>query len=726
MLWVSAQQIAEAAKDGRMPGLPTTKRRVNALAAREGWADAGLARVRKGREGGGGLEYHIDVLPAPARAAWLASHLHVETHDTRPVIQETQINDTADARTVILSLAGKFQVENALPQTAADAMFTELFNAGSIDLPSWITDAVPSVSARSLARWRKAAASGAGPTGRGRPKGSGILDTADGGQVRALILAAIAKQPFLSAKHLRIYVKDNYGKTLTTTCPKTGVEKTVPLPSIRAFQSVITRWKDEYRNELLRLTDPDKYRSHIRFSATGSQRADRLNEVWQIDASPADVMLKGGRHSIYMAVDVYSRRAIVLVSKTPRASAVGLLIRKCIMAWGVPERIHTDNGSDFVARQTKRLFSALEIEIELSNPYEPTDKGIVERTIGTYQRDIAVCPGFIGHSVADRKVIENRRAFDKRLGATDEALYDVDMDFAEFQDWSDIWAADMYGRDKHGGLKQRTPFEVAASYAGTVRKIEHEAALDVLLAPIASNGGVRRVTKQGVRVDGALYLPMSAMPGDDVLVRMDPADMGRVMLFHPETEAYLGEALNAELAGLNPAEVIAKAKAMQRAFEDEKLSDIRRASRKIGKRDVADAMRRDAAEKAGVMVAFPKAREVYNTPALDAAREASVPRPAEQRASRVSDEALAELRAAHQASAEIVQKPETPMERFRRFLTLERRIAAGGRVSPDEIEALAIYRQQPEYKSHMMVFEEEDVTGGVAGRPVTVGNVRKE
>ena len=149
------------------------------------------------------------------------------------------------------------------------------------------------------------------------------------------------------------------------------------------FQTVITRWKTEYRNELMRLTNPDGYRSHVRFAATGSQRAQRLNEVWQVDASPADVMLKGGRHSIYMAVDVYSRRAIVLVSKTPRASAVGLLVRKCIMAWGVPEKIHTDNGSDFVAKQTKRLFAALEIEVELSIAYEPTDKGIVERTIGT-------------------------------------------------------------------------------------------------------------------------------------------------------------------------------------------------------------------------------------------------------------------------------------------------------------------------------------------------------
>ncbi|MBM1954134.1 DDE-type integrase/transposase/recombinase [Sulfitobacter pseudonitzschiae] len=706
MLWVSAQQIADAAAAGLMPGLPTAKRRVNELAVRERWAETGLGRVREGREGGGGLEYHIDVLPAPARAAWLASHLSVAAQDLRPVVTDTAIDQTADARTVLLNLVQKFQLENALPQTAADAMFAELFTSGSIALPKWIKEAVPSVSARSIARWRKASIEGASTSPRGRPKGSGILDVAHDGEVRAMILAAIAKQPFLSAKHVRILVKDKFGKCLTTVCTKTGAEKTVALPTIRVFQTVITRWKAEFRNELMRLTNPDGYRSHIRFSATGSQTAQRLNEIWQIDASPADVMLKGGRYSIYLAVDVYSRRAIVLVSKTPRASAVGLLVRKCIMTWGVPEKIHTDNGSDFTAKQTKRLFAALQIEVELSDAYEPTDKGIVERTIGTYQRDIAVCPGFIGHSVADRKIIEQRKAFDKRLGATDETLYDVDMDFAEFQEWSDIWAADMYGRDQHAALKKRTPFEVAASYAGPIRKIEHEAALDVLLAPIASNGGLRHVTKQGVRVDGAYYLPMSAMPGDEVLVRMDPADMGRIMLFDPETESYLGEALNADLAGLNPAEVIAKAKAMQRAFEDEKLTDIRRASRKIGKRDVADAMRRDAAEKASVMVAFPKAREIYTTPALEAARDASQLRPAEAQQSRVSDDALAAIRAEHKRTAEVLVKPETPKERFRRFLVLEQRIKAGEPVLPEEQKALEAYQRQPEYIGHMKIFED--------------------
>ena len=58
----------------------------------------------------------------------------------------------------------------------------------------------------------------------------------------------------------------------------------------------------------------------------------RLNEVWQIDASPADMLTTDGRFTLYVCEDIYSRRLISLVTKTPRAAAVGLLIRKAILA----------------------------------------------------------------------------------------------------------------------------------------------------------------------------------------------------------------------------------------------------------------------------------------------------------------------------------------------------------------------------------------------------------
>ena len=74
-LWVSPLELA---KLGRLPGLPTAtteasrKRKLNELASRERWAfkvaadGTALARIRKGK--GGGLEYHVDVLPPIARA----------------------------------------------------------------------------------------------------------------------------------------------------------------------------------------------------------------------------------------------------------------------------------------------------------------------------------------------------------------------------------------------------------------------------------------------------------------------------------------------------------------------------------------------------------------------------------------------------------------------------------------------------------------------------------
>lgn len=62
--WWSAAEIAEAC----LPDLPTTKRKVNDRAAREGWdRQPGKIRRRKGR--GGGLEYHFSLFPIRARLA---------------------------------------------------------------------------------------------------------------------------------------------------------------------------------------------------------------------------------------------------------------------------------------------------------------------------------------------------------------------------------------------------------------------------------------------------------------------------------------------------------------------------------------------------------------------------------------------------------------------------------------------------------------------------------
>jgi putative transposase len=67
-VWLTSQELADA----RLPGLPGTKRKLNELAAREGWEERrtrsgrALVRPREGR--GGGREWHSDLLPPAARA----------------------------------------------------------------------------------------------------------------------------------------------------------------------------------------------------------------------------------------------------------------------------------------------------------------------------------------------------------------------------------------------------------------------------------------------------------------------------------------------------------------------------------------------------------------------------------------------------------------------------------------------------------------------------------
>lgn len=692
---MTLSEIAEA----RLPGLPATRQGVAAKADREGWAGRrGMARSRQGR--GGGMEFSIEILPPGAQAelvkrkgALSEAQQPVASMDGLPADQQAR----RDARLWVLSSVEQFARENGLKAYPADLMFAAAFNTRNLDIPEWVLSIIAQTSRERIRTWRKLrdthGADALGADDRGRTR---LLDTALDGKLRSSCLAVMAAKPFVQAKHVRAYILETFGADLDRA------------PSIRDVQRAMARWEREFRNELLRLRDPDGYRSKVEFTAVGSTTADHLNELWQIDASPADVMLKGGkRHSIYLNIDIYSRRVIILVTPTPRAAAVGALTRKSLIKWGKPGTIKTDNGSDFKARATERLFTALGINIEVSPVYDPKTKGNVERVIGTFQRDLATCPGFIGHSVADRKVLENRKAFNQRLGADAEALFDVEMDLPEFQAWCDDWAEMIYGHAAHSSLRGKSPFQKAAEYRGTIQHVEDVRALDILLAPAASGDGIRTVTKQGVRIDGHHYYTAAAMPGTRVLVRMDPADMGRALLFAEDGEAWLGEAICPKLAGLDPVETIQKVKAAQKEHEKERLRDIRKEMRQIGPHTVSDALMNQARKKAESVVSFPPKSEPYSTPALRAAAEAICANP-DAPSAKVHDRAeLDRKRAALIAPMKPAPKStETPKQRFRRALAIEADLRAGVDVDPADEAWLRTYQQQPQYRAQRMIFED--------------------
>ncbi|WP_147407808.1 DDE-type integrase/transposase/recombinase [Rhodopseudomonas palustris] len=713
-MFLSAAEIAALA----LPSLPSTKRGVAFAAARGGW----LSRPRRGR--GGGVEYAVTSLPAPARAAYVGGR--IEAVDVPIAMARDAASEPAaaalggaaaqarDARLAILALADRLAADAAVTRQCADRHFCDLYNAGALDLAGWISAEVKHLTPRTLARWRAHAKAGrksrlAVDRAAAR-RGTGILDRAEGGAVRTFVLALLAKQPQLTAHHIRALVADRWPVM-------TVADRVVNTPPVRTFQHALKGWKTAFRVELESIRNPDGFKSTMRFAARVAVPATRLNELWQIDASPADVMLLDGRHSIYVCIDVQSRRLIATVSKTARAGAVGLLIRKAILDWGVPERIKTDNGSDFVAHTTRRLFAALGIAHETSAPFSPEQKGHVERAIGTLQRGLMrTLEGFIGHSVADRKVIEQRKAFAARLGETPEDVFQVALTAADLQARLDAWCRDVYGHAPHAGLKGLTPFAVAAASPGPIRRIDDVRALDMLLAPVAGKNGLRTVTKTGLRINDTHYIGGFLDVGATVLVRMDETDMGRAFVFTADGERYLGEAIAPELCGIDPKAAIAAARAEQKRLIAERMADAQRVARRIKARDFADAIHRQALQEAGTLIAFPKTGRRHDTAALAAAREAYV---AETAVHSDGIAALAEqLRAADAAGAPTISKlhpEETAHQRWQRARAIEARLARGEFVEPGDALWLGGYREGAEYRGFKLTYDDGFTTTGASG-----------
>jgi putative transposase len=692
-LWYTPSELAELA----LPEMPATKRNINALAAREGWDRfASLCRPREGK--GGGLEYHVQLLPAAARVALIGAERGEDAAlaifaapDARPGLPSPAMLQR-DARIAILGAWRAFRRTAELKATTAIIYFVDLYNIGKIDAPKWVLDTIPRLSVRTLSAWLAKAKGGdidALAVDRGAARrGKGLLDVYKDGEIRLTALGLTAHNPHLSADHIRTVLIDRFGEEL-----QHGGRKH-PFPTLRAFQGALKRWRAEHRDELLAITNPDAFKSTRRVSGSYQHKATALNAFWQIDASPVDALCTDGRHAVYVCIDYWSRRLIVLVTKTARSEAVGLLMRKALLAWGVPDLVKTDNGSDFVARWTKRLFAALEIETETSTPFSPEQKGAVERAIGTFQRDFcATLPGFVGHSVADRKVIESRKAFSARLGLDDARAFNVELTAAELQARADAWANDRYAHRAHGGLDGETPFSRAASWPHPVRRIEDEAALGVLLAPIAGGDGTRIVAKQGLKIEGSWYLSPDLMPGTRVLVRLDPADLGAVWCFDPDAETYLGTAICPELRGIDRATALAQVRAAQKRIIAEGTAPIRKAAAAFKPRDAADAIARQAAINAGKLVELPRRASPVSTPALD---EAALVMPAKAgptaremtaKERDLAAEIEADLAGAPQPRPEPVRKLRsgpTPQQLYRRYRELTELLELGQAIAPED------------------------------------------
>lgn len=688
---------------------------VTRRAAREGWQ----SRPRHGR--GGGHEWLLDSMPETTRqliASTIASRIAKNTPAYPRISPDMFTVNTvrnipehkrkkATARAFLASMAGNFRRASGSTRTTAYEVFCHEYNRGAIEAPEWVRQLVPAVCRKSLTNWeerliKRGLKDLTGKQGQHR-KGTGLIDSTPG--MADVIVAHIVKFYDEAAEEVLNALKVTH--------------KGQPLPSLRNLQRWMKHWRADNPRTLLKVQNPDGFRSRHQ-TAFGSRSADvtRLNQLWELDSSPADVLLTDGkRYSLVGGISVDNRRARLKLARTSNTQAVCSLLRRMFLDFGIPETVKMDNGAEYSNFRVSSVLFDLGIDVEYCTPFTPEEKPHIERFFGTFQRRLKALPGFIGHSVADRKAIESQRSFAERISrkrgvAETKTLWELPLTPEEFQAFCDTWCEDVYGERKHSALRM-SPNEAAARAAleTSPRRITDERALDILLMPIPGDDGRRFVRKDGILAGKGTYIApqLGSMVGDEVLVRLDEDNAGYIYVFTLDG-IFLCRAEDPTLTGVSRRDIALAAKRVQKAVENRKVKEAKKLVAKVRPQEliphILEMQQQEAQanrEERTLRLGAEPSRE-FTSPALEQAALAAASRQLGQPAPMTPEEEAA--RAAFEARYALPKvKPETTIqdltgrEAFWMALKLEERLQRKEPLTPEQAKFLHGYQGSHFYQS---------------------------
>ncbi len=584
--WFTAAELLAL----RVTALPGTVQNINAKAKREAWRSCKLPRL------GAPRGYHIDSLPAAVRIAIAKASVTATAtatygpadaitppapaKDPRNLAAITgRAKHRAETRLLLLAAFDDFRARAGLALSTAAVEFSAAWNGGAIAADAELRAAMPRVSRNSLLNWYSARAREGAVRLAGRYNGGNRKAEIDATPaLRDCLIATYADKSHLSAGQLRDALRD------------AGVPR---MPSLRQIQRWMNKWRTANPRHDLQLRNPDKAKGkYLSAIGTASAGIHRINQLWEMDASPADVLCIDGRYKISAVIDVATRDALVLVTPQPRAGAHLALFRAFALTRGLPEIVKTDNGQDYKARDFITTMAALEVEQVFCPPFSPEKKPHVERFIGTLQRDLfARLPGFVGHNVADAQAIRARKTFAQRLGVSDADAFAVQLTAAELQREVLAWL-ETYRMRLHSSLGRSPQAEAEALALGkgaAIKPLPQPRDMDICLLPLI---GEHTVGKEGIRAEGTRFIApwVGALAGTRILVRLDPADMGLVYCFDPVTHDFIGEAYAPERAGLDRRAMAVESKRRQRLIDGDVHTALKRLKRELKPHKVAAAI----------------------------------------------------------------------------------------------------------------------------------------
>lgn len=510
--------------------------------------------------------------------------------------------DKAAAKALIVRLAREFvykSTDKNISASTALEVFVHDYNSGMLQAADWVRASVPRTSRASLHGWAKVVDTH-GIDGLHSRKGhhlvgTGAIDICK--SIQDVVTAYIYEYAGITAEEIynvllalrdgkKIAVRGVLGNKNSKPLPSIAPHQ--QLPSLRSLQRWMRRYREGNASTILRIQNPDAYKSNNQAAAgSRSEAFTYINELWEMDSSPADILLADGkRYTLLGGIDVVTRRTKIRVFPTSSSLGVCSLLRAMLLAFGVPTTTKIDNGADYTSAQVTTALHRLDILPEYCTPFTPEQKPHIERFFRTFQSRLKTLPGFIGHNVADRQALRAKQSFAQRMAQGEKSAISLNYTLDAFQAYCDDFCDAVYGERKHGQLGC-SPNDMAARLqtSQTVRRIEDVRALDILLLPLAGNGGIRTVGKKGIKASGDYNAPeLGAYIGQEVQCRLHE-DAGYIHVFTLEGD-YICMAQDPTQTGADRRVLAQAVTQVQKAIEGQKIKEAKAIIKRVKPQDL--------------------------------------------------------------------------------------------------------------------------------------------
>lgn len=132
--------------------------------------------------------------------------------------------------------------------------------------------------------------------------------------------------------------------------------------------------------------------------------ATTRNDVWSMDFV-ADELTNGRRFRALTVIDLYTRECLEIVAgQSLKGRDVVAALERLRFARGVPQRIHCDNGSEFVSAEMDLWAYANQVTLDFSRRGKPTDNAAIESFNGRFREECLNVHWFMSLEDAQAKI----------------------------------------------------------------------------------------------------------------------------------------------------------------------------------------------------------------------------------------------------------------------------------------------------------------------------------